>query len=104
MIPVSILSSSLGIALAQPPLIQLLSNTKAPYNVSTPTAYLALQALSHASLVKMKENIRTLLMQRNVLLSSFETLAPLGLGKPIGALHANFIMIPVLEKNGSGVP
>ena len=36
----------MGVALAQPPLIQILSNTKAPYNISTPTAHLAVRALS----------------------------------------------------------
>ena len=45
----------LGIAIAQPPLIQILSNTKAPYNISTPTANLALSALETPALDLMRQ-------------------------------------------------
>jgi hypothetical protein len=91
----------LGIAVAQPPLIQVLSNTKAPYNISTPTAHLALRALSPASLSTMRENIETLKGSRVKLLSSLHSLKELGLGRAIGAQDANFIMIPVLARGGS---
>ena len=91
----------LGIAIAQPPLIQILSNTKAPYNISTPTAHLALRALSPASLRTMRENIETLKASRVKLLSSLHSLKELGLGRAIGAQDANFIMIPVLARGGS---
>ncbi|KAI0036236.1 pyridoxal phosphate-dependent transferase [Vararia minispora EC-137] len=94
----------LGILLAQPPLIQVLSNTKAPYNISTPTAYLASRALSEPSTVKWQENVKELLAQRTVLLQSIEALVPLGVGGAIGAQHANFLMIPILAKDGSGAP
>ncbi|KAI0287693.1 pyridoxal phosphate-dependent transferase [Russula brevipes] len=77
----------LGIAIAQPPLIQILSNTKAPYNISTPTAHFALRALSPASLSAMRQNSETLKTSQAKLLSS---------------LHdANFILIPVLARGGS---
>jgi histidinol-phosphate aminotransferase len=75
----------LGIAIAQPPLIQVLSNTKAPYNISTPTAHLALRALSPASLSTMCGNIETLKASRVKLLSSLHSLKKLGLGRAIGA-------------------
>jgi histidinol-phosphate aminotransferase len=91
----------LGIAIAQPPLIQILSNTKAPYSISTPTAHLALRALSPASLSAMRENIETLKASRVKLLSSLHTLKGLGLGRAIGAQDANFILIPVLARGGS---
>ncbi|KAI0263107.1 histidinol-phosphate aminotransferase [Gloeopeniophorella convolvens] len=91
----------LGIALAQPPLIQILTNTKAPYNISTPTAHLALHALSPASVDSMRANIDTLKTSRTTLLSGLHALAPLGLGRAIGALDANFILIPVLARDGS---
>ena len=35
----------LGISIAAPALTQILTNAKAPYNISTPTAALALRAL-----------------------------------------------------------
>jgi len=95
------LSRRLGIAIAQPPLIQILSNTKAPYNISTPTAHLALRALSPVSLSAMRENIETLKASRAKLLSSLHSMKELGLGRAIGAQDANFILIPVLARGGS---
>jgi histidinol-phosphate aminotransferase len=47
----------------------------------------------------MQSNKDTLLSQRGLLLESLKSLAHLGLGTPIGAQDANFILIPVLEKN-----
>lgn len=96
----------LGIALAQPPLIQVLTNTKAPYNISTPTAHLALSALSPSSVAGMKEKVTTLVKNRASLLEKLFTSEGTKdhLGKPIGAGHGNFIMVPVLNKDGSGKP
>ncbi|KAF9004033.1 pyridoxal phosphate-dependent transferase [Cyathus striatus] len=92
----------LGIAIAQPPLIQVLTNTKAPYNISTPTAHLALSALSPASIATMQSKVATLTASRSALLSSIQSLAPSGVGKDIGGNNANFIMVPILKKDGSG--
>jgi histidinol-phosphate aminotransferase len=92
---------SLGVAIAQPPLIQILSNTKAPYNISTPTAHFALRALSPASLSAMRQNAETLKASQAKLLSSLHGLKDLGLGRAIGAQDANFILIPVLARGGS---
>lgn len=89
---------SLGIAFAQPPLIQILSNAKAPYNISTPTAHLALAALAPSAVEGMRSKISTLISSRLFLLQSFSLLAPLGLGKPVGASDANFILVPILNR------
>ncbi|KAI0711470.1 histidinol-phosphate aminotransferase [Earliella scabrosa] len=94
----------LGIAFAHPALVQILMNTKAPYNVSTPTASLALSALSPEAISLMKEKVSTLVKGRDQLLRGLKDLAPLGLGAVIGGNDANFVMVPVLEKNGSGKP
>ncbi|KAJ3935761.1 MAG: pyridoxal phosphate-dependent transferase [Lentinula lateritia] len=91
----------LGIAIAQPPLIQVLTNTKAPYNISTPTAHLALSALSPSSLANMQCKIETLIASRVALLKSLSNIAHLGLGSWIGSNDANFVVIPVLSKDGS---
>jgi histidinol-phosphate aminotransferase len=90
----------LGIALAQPGLIQILSNTKAPYNISTPTAHLALAALSPASVVLMQEKVGKLVQGRKALLKSLEVLSEkgLGVGRSIGGNDANFVVIPLLER------
>ncbi|EED84906.1 predicted protein [Postia placenta Mad-698-R] len=42
--------------------------------------------------------------ERSALLSALEKLQPLGIGPAVGGNHANFVMIPVLEKNGNGRP
>jgi len=90
----------LGIAIAHPSLIQILMNTKAPYNISTPTAHLAHLALSPASLFAMQTKVSTLISSRQHLLSALQSnsLTQLGLGKIIGGNDANFILVPVLNR------
>ncbi|KAI0646587.1 histidinol-phosphate aminotransferase [Trametes meyenii] len=94
----------LGIAFAHPALVQILMNTKAPYNISTPTASLALSALSDSAIGLMKDKVATLAKGRNYLLHGLANLAPLGLGSVIGGNSANFVVVPVLAKDGSGKP
>ncbi|PSR78635.1 hypothetical protein PHLCEN_2v7382 [Hermanssonia centrifuga] len=94
----------LGIAIAHPALIQILMNTKAPYNISTPTAALALSALSPEAVTCMHHKVSQLVTGREWLLNALSTLRALGLGAAIGGNDANFIMVPVLEKSGSGKP
>ncbi|KAG9099077.1 histidinol-phosphate transaminase [Ceratobasidium sp. 370] len=90
----------LGIALAQPPLIQILTNTKAPYNISTPSASLALAALSPEGIAIMQSKIAVLNKNRVELLRGLSKLAPLGVGEVIGRNHANFVLAPILSKDG----
>ena len=90
--------SRLGIAIAHPALIHVLNNAKAPYNVSTPTAYLALRALSPESIHLKHNKIATLNASRVKLLQTLSTIA--AIGAPVGANEANFVMVPVLDKNG----
>ena len=93
----------LGIALAQPPLIQVLSNTKAPYNISAPTAHFALAALQPAAVQGMRDKVRTLLASRDKLKASLEKLAHLGVGQSIGGNDANFLVILILDPK-TGLP
>ena len=67
-------------------------------------AKLAMSALSTEGLALMKSKVATLVKNRDVLLRGLEALAPLGLGAVIGGNSANFVVVPVLEKNGSGKP
>jgi histidinol-phosphate aminotransferase len=96
-------SIRLGIALAQPPLIQILTNTKAPYNISTPSSILALQALSPASLKNMQDKITSLRIARSELVSALAPFSKLGLASPLGGNDANFLLVPVLNREG-GTP
>ena len=90
--------SRLGIAIAHPALIHVLNNAKAPYNISTPTAYLALRALSSESIHLKRNKIAILNASRVKLLQSLSTIP--AMGTPVGANEANFVMVPVLDKNG----
>lgn len=92
---------SLGMALAQPPLITILSNTKAPYNISTLTANAAEAALSAKGLQVMRDKVATLQDLRDVMIRSLESLREQGLGTPIGGSHANFLLVPVLKKGAT---
>ncbi len=86
----------LGIALAQPPLIQILSNTKAPYNISSPSAHIALAALAPEAIASMQAKVAQLVASRATLLQSLANLEPLGVGSHIGANDANFVVVPIL--------
>jgi len=88
----------LGIAIAHPALIHVLNNAKAPYNISTPTAYLALRALSPQSIHLKRNKIAILNASRAKLLQSLSAIS--AIGAPVGATEANFVMVPVLDKNG----
>ena len=87
----------MGAALAQPPLIQVLTNTKAPYNISTPSAHLALSALSPQAISSMQEKAAELVASREELLEALKALSPYGLGGSLGGNHANFVVVPVLN-------
>lgn len=87
----------LGFAFTSPELNQILSNTKAPYNISAPTAILATQALSEASLKIMRSKAAQILKGRQFLLDAFSKF-PQDLGPYVGGLDANFIMVPVLNR------
>lgn len=91
----------LGAALAQPPLIQILTNTKAPYNISTPTAHLASAALAPPAIALMQSNTRILIASRTALTCSLASspFPELGIGKPIGSPDANFLVVPILNKD-----
>ncbi|KII91327.1 hypothetical protein PLICRDRAFT_105654 [Plicaturopsis crispa FD-325 SS-3] len=95
-------SIRIGIAIAQPPLIQVLSNTKAPYNISGPSAALAAAALEPAAVSAMRTQITNIIRFRASLLAGIasDSLKALGLGTPIGAPDANFVLVPILGKDG----
>ncbi|KAG0661283.1 histidinol-phosphate transaminase [Rhodotorula mucilaginosa] len=83
----------LGIAISSPEIIQVLNNIKAPYNISTPTASLALRALSPTGLSLFRRNIQTLLENRQFLLTELPKLD--GIVGILGANEANFVLAQV---------
>lgn len=85
----------LGYLLAPPPLIQILTNTKAPYNVSVPTASIAAQAVSPAGLSSMQRTVETLISNRDYLISELKSIP--AVGRIIGGNHANFVLCEILD-------
>ncbi|GAA6058199.1 hypothetical protein JCM3770_005008 [Rhodotorula araucariae] len=83
----------MGIAISSPEIIQVLNNIKAPYNISTPTASLALRALSPEGIAAFRANIATLNANRAWLASALVKL-PNILALP-GAGDANFLLAQV---------
>lgn len=99
------LSKSFGLAaircgylLASPELIQILTNAKAPYNVSLPTASLALASFSKEGLSVWESNTKTLNANRAKLIKDLQTIP--SIGAIPGANHANFILAQVLDVPG----
>ncbi|GAA5891738.1 hypothetical protein JCM6882_006189 [Rhodosporidiobolus microsporus] len=88
----------LGIAISSPPLVQVLNNIKAPYNISTPTATLAKRALSDSGLALFRTNIATLNENRAWLRAALG--ATPGVIAILGAGHANFLMAQIGAKDG----
>lgn len=86
---------SLGFLLASPPLVQILTNTKAPYNVSKPTAMLALSSLSKSGLSLLRRNILALNSSRDTLISSLTAIP--SIGRILGGNDANFLLVEILD-------
>ncbi|SCV69774.1 BQ2448_1168 [Microbotryum intermedium] len=83
----------LGVAYGSKDVIQVLNNIKAPYNVSTPTASLALRALSEQGLTTFRNKIETLNANRDFLARELEQL-PQVVGL-LGSGNANFLMVQI---------
>jgi histidinol-phosphate aminotransferase len=77
----------------------VLTNTKAPYNISTPSAQLAFAALSEEAIQGMQLKCQTLVESRTQLQKSLESLSALGVGDVICGNDANFLMVPILNKD-----
>lgn len=91
--PFSLIHCSLGLAISTPELIQILNNVKAPYNVSTPTANLAMRALSPQGLSQFRANIATLIASRDYLERALLQLP--GVIRTLGHNDANFLLVQI---------
>ncbi|KAG2184191.1 hypothetical protein INT44_009206 [Umbelopsis vinacea] len=90
----------MGVGIANADVIQILNNTKAPYNISTLTAQVALEALSDKGLEVMYQNIEQLKHQRDLLIEALQNFPVAGVGKIRGAAEANFLLVEILNQNG----
>ncbi|RIA99125.1 histidinol-phosphate aminotransferase [Glomus cerebriforme] len=87
----------LGISIANPNIIQLMNNTKAPYNISALTSQVAYTALSEQNILNMKSIKQQIRSEHTKLLSSIKNIS--GIGKILGGNDANFILVQILDKN-----
>lgn len=80
-----------------------LSSTKAPYNVSSLTADVALKALSPESVSKFHQNVKTLVENRDWLKQTLLSpeLQTLGVGRILGQQQANFLLVRIMDQNGA---
>ena len=88
----------LGYLLASPPLVRILLNTKAPYNISLPTASLGLSAVSDAGLTQMCRAVTILNRNRSALISALKSVQ--GVGRILGGNHANFLLTEIVGADG----
>ncbi len=81
-----------------------MTNTKAPYNVSVPTATLALSALSEDGLSVLRKNITQLNESRSSLITSLQSIP--SIGRILGGNASNFILVEILDgpREGGGKP
>ncbi|CAG8450543.1 15277_t:CDS:2 [Funneliformis caledonium] len=91
----------LGISIADPRIIQLMNNTKAPYNISALTSHVACTALSTQNISNMKLIKQQIRDEHMKLISSILTIP--GIGKILGGNDANFILVQILDRNNQNV-
>lgn len=88
----------LGIAFCDPAIALLLNSMKYPYNISNLTSDVAIRATTKKSIAEMRLSCDVLNANRatlDALLSKVK-----GVGRNIGGLDANFLLIEILDKNG----
>lgn len=89
----------LGITYASIDLSGYLNSMKYPYNISSLTSAVASRSTAADSgLQVMKKYVREIIYQRALVLKELQKLP--GVGRNIGGLDANFILIEILDKNG----
>ncbi|CAG8555587.1 11175_t:CDS:2 [Paraglomus brasilianum] len=88
----------LGIAIANPFIINMLNNTKAPYNINLMTSQVALSALQPDAIAKMRSMVSLIRAERAKLLSSIANIP--SVANILGANDANFILVQIVDGNG----
>jgi histidinol-phosphate aminotransferase len=91
----------LGAAFCSPEVALLLNSLKAPYNISSPTSAIAIQALLPHGLSTMRANREKIIAQRTRLLHELPEIQ--GVGRFRGGFAANFILLEILNKVGSNL-
>lgn len=87
----------LGITYSTPEISILLNSMKYPYNISNLTSDVAIRATKPESLVETKNKINKIIEQRGIVLEKLLKLKYVG--RNLGGLDSNFILIEILNKD-----
>lgn len=89
----------LGITFSSEELAGYLNAMKYPYNISSLTSAVALRSMSpEQGLVVMQKYVLLIHKQRGTVLEKLQKLE--GIGRNIGGLDANFVLLEILDKSG----
>lgn len=77
-----------------------MTNTKAPYNISAPTATLALTAFTPSGISLLDSHTSRLLRNRDDLIKRLTSGEIKSIGKVLGGNHANFVLVQILDEKG----
>lgn len=88
----------LGAAFASPEVTKLLNSLKAPYNISTPTSQLGIQALQPRNLHVMSQHRARIIQQRERMLRDMPGIP--GVGRFRGGTASNFLLVEMLDAQG----
>lgn len=88
----------LGITYINPELSKYLNAMKYPYNISSLTSNVALRATSADSGLKIMFNyVSSIISERGLLINELQKID--GVGRNIGGLDSNFVLVEILDKN-----
>ncbi|CAH1763620.1 13710_t:CDS:2 [Entrophospora sp. SA101] len=85
------------IGIGNPKIVQLMNNTKAPYNINSLTSKAALNALSDENINKMYKIVKKIKDEQIKIIKSIKEIK--GIGKILGSNDANFILVQILDEN-----
>lgn len=90
----------LGITYASQELSRYLNAMKYPYNISSLTAAVAMRSTNpDAGLSVMQNYVALILHERDLLLKKLQALE--GVGRNLGGLDSNFLLVEILDKSGA---
>ncbi|KAG7810559.1 hypothetical protein KL921_003054 [Ogataea angusta] len=88
----------LGVCFSTPEVSLLLNSMKYPYNISNLTSSVALRATSKDALAKMRQRVDLIKEQRQIVVDELAKLP--GVGRNIGGLDSNFVLVEILNREG----
>ncbi|KAJ9197755.1 hypothetical protein DTO164E3_5609 [Paecilomyces variotii] len=93
----------LGIAFAHPETIKRLDKVQVPYCIPTTTSILAQAGMSPDGRRSQKLLVQKVVANKETLTRALTepSMAELGIGKPLGAGEANFILLPILSRTSN---